>query len=205
MARSQSSPSNTLLEGPVSPEDVTPEVCDVLGRPAETNLLVISYSDDPDAWLRNWRRTAGERPAEFGFVNVGVTTRSTASASSPSSTCRSAPTARSPSPDDTLPVAAAVSDPADLATVGVRASEYLETWREEDRRSVVLLDSLTALLDAVALERAARFVHLLGGRIESVDGRGYFLADPADHDDAALGVLREHVDSVVTADSSPPT
>jgi len=164
--------------------------------------LVISYSRDSDAWLRNWRRTTGERPPEFGFVNVGVTTRSAASAPKSGPTARSALTARSPSPGDTLPVAAAVSDPTDLATVGVRASEYLETWREEDRRSVVLLDSLTGLLDAVSLDRAARFVHLLGGRIESVDGRGYFLADPVDHDDASLGVLREHVDSVVTADSS---
>ncbi|UPV76475.1 hypothetical protein M0R89_20145 (plasmid) [Halorussus limi] len=196
MSSPQSPPSNTLLAGFASPEDAIPEVCEALGRPAETNLLVISYSDNPDAWVRNWQRTAGERPSEFGFVNVGAKTRSAVAASGSGST------ARSPSPGDTLPVAAAVSDPADLGRVGVRASEYLEAWADDDRRSVVVLDSLTALLDAATLERAAHFVHVLAGRVESVDGRGYFLMDPVDHDDVSVGVFREYVDAVVDLDAS---
>jgi hypothetical protein len=183
-------------------------MCETLERPAESNLLAISYSGDPDPWLRNWQRVAGERPSEFGFVSVGAKTRSAAAESSPTSNGPTSrhPTSggRSPPTDGTLPVATAVPDPTDIARVGVRASEYLEAWAGNGCRSVVVLDSLTALVDAVGIERAVHFVHLLSGRVESVDGRGYYLLDPADHDDVALGVLREAVDSVADLDASLP-
>lgn len=189
MSSSQPSPSNTLLGVSASPAGVPSEVYDVLSRPAETNLLVLSYRGGPDEWIRDWKNHVGELPAEVGFVTVGEITRSASTWSGTS--------ARSPTSDDTMPLAVTVSDPTDLAAVGVRASEYLETWDGNGRQTVVILDSLTGLLDAVALDQAFRFLHLLTGRVENVDGRGYYLLNPDAHDDRSLSTVRELVDAAV--------
>nr|WP_210424118.1 hypothetical protein [Halorussus ruber] len=169
-----------------------PEVFDVLARPAETNLLVVSYRDGPDEWLQNCRQHVGELPAEVGFVNVGEMTRSASASLS-----ASGGPSRSPTPADALPLAATVEDPADLTAVGVRASEYLETWDCNGNRTVVVLDSVTGLLEAVSLDRAFEFLHLLAGRVESVDGRIYFLLHPEAHDDRSLSIVRELADAAV--------
>lgn len=187
MSCPQPSSSSTLLGVSASPTGVPSEVYDVLGRPAETNLLVLSYRDGPDAWLGDWKRHVGDPPAEVGFVTVGEMARS---ASVPSGPARS-------SPGDALPLAETVEDPANLATLGVRASEYLETWDGNGNRTVVVLDSLTGLLDAVSLNRAFEFLHLLAGRVESVDGRAYYLLDPEAHDCESVSVVRELADAAV--------
>lgn len=189
MSLSESCPSNTLLGVSVTPSGVPSAVCDVLSRPAETNLLVVSYRAGPDEWLRNWQNHVGELPAEVGFINVGEMTRSAATQSGAS--------ARSLTPGVTMPPVSTVEEKGDLATVGTRASEYLETWDDNGRQTVVVLDSLTGLLEAVDLERAFQFLHLLAGRVESVSGRGYYLLNPDAHDDQSLSILRELADDTV--------
>lgn len=209
MSRSHSTPANTLLERSPPADAGVAAVADLLDRPAETDLLVVSYRDGPDAWLPELRSRVGGLPPEVGFVNVSVETRSAASAAPPSDRSLSPSPSGSPSEHpsssdaaDELPVAVAVSDPTDLARIGVRASEYLEAWSGDGRRTAVVLDSVTAMLADVALERAFSFLHLLSGRVESVDGRGYFLADPAAHDDRVVTVVRELADDVVRLGAS---
>lgn len=202
MSRSLSPPANTLLEGVASCGHPEPEVYDVLSRPEETNLLVLSYSQGPDAWLRNWQTSVGDLPSEVGFVHVGVKTRSAAAKfgdviSDPNSTDSDS----EPFPSGDPFLTDAVSDPADLARIGIYASEYLEAWDGNGHETVVLLDSLTELLENVSLDHAFKFLHILGTRIESVDGRGYYLVDPSAHDDHSLAVVRELVDSVVDLDA----
>lgn len=193
MSRSLSTSLNTLLEGTASREGVQSAVYDVLDRSGETNLLVLSYSDGPDPWLQNWRTHVGDIPSEVGFVHVGVKTRSAATLGTAS---------RDPTPPG-LPLAPdAVSDPSDLARLGIYASEYLESWADNGRQTVVYLDSLTELLEHVDSERAFRFLHYLTARVESVDGRGYYLIDPSAHDHHSLTVVRELVDEVVELDGS---
>jgi hypothetical protein len=189
MSSSELLPSHTLVGVSTSSTGLPSEVCDTLSRPAETNLLVLSYRDSPDEWLRSWQNRVGELPAEVGFVHVGETTRSAAS--------RSGASARPQTPGDTLPLAETVSDPTDLAAVGVRASEYLEAWDGNGRQTVVVLDSLTGLLEFVDLDRAFRFLHVLTGRVESVGGRGYYLLDPDAHDDRSVSTVRELANATV--------
>lgn len=189
MSLSSSPPTNTLVE---CPDGEGSEVYDVLDRPSETNLLVVSYRHGPDEWFRRWRTEVGSLPSEVGFVDVGETTRSTAAQSQSG--------ADSPSPAEPLPFVDAVADPADLSRLGVRISQYLESWTGNGRQTVVCVDSLTALLDHVETQRAFRFLHILAGRVESVDGAGYYLLDPTAHDDESLALLREFADSTVEFD-----
>lgn len=184
--RSPPSSRNVLVESPALRDDATAGATDVLDSPGETNLLVVSYRDDPDAWLQRWRTRAESLPAEFGFVRVGETTRSAAA------TAGGARTARG-----TLPLVAAVSDPSDLTGLGIRVSEYLERWAGNGNRTVIWFDSVTALLQFVDLDRAYRFLHVLSGRVKSVDGRGYYLLDPSAHDDRTVAILQELADDAV--------
>lgn len=200
VSRSLSPAANTLLEVAPSNEETESAVFDVLNRSEETNLLVLSYRESPDVWLRNWQAAVGDLPEEVGFVHVGVKTRSTSAA--PSAPIPSSPTASSSSPDsafdgNVVPLADAISDPTDLARLGVCASEYLEAWDANDRETVVYLDSLTLLLEHVELSRAFSFLHVLAGRVESVDGRAYYQLDPSAHDEECLSVVRELADAVM--------
>lgn len=197
MSHSQATPSNTLLKQSSADAGVD-AVSEVLDRPEETDLLVVSYRDGPESWFRRLESLVGDLPPEVGFVNVGVKTRSGASAAS--SPPRSDPARRRSSPGGAPPVTAPVSDPTDLGTVGVRASEYLESWEDDGRRTVVVLDSVTAMLEKADLERVFSFLHLLAGRIESVDGCGYYFVDPSAHEDHVLAVIREHADRVIRLD-----
>lgn len=189
MSHSEPLPYNTLLGVSASPSGVPSEVYDAIGRPAETNLLIISYRTGPGEWLRDWRDRVGELPAEVGFLNVGEMPRSAAT--------RSGASACSLNPGAAMPITEAISDPTDLATLGVRASEYLEAWDGNGHQTVVVLDSVTCLLEAVDLDRAFRFLHVLAGRVESVDGRAYHLLDPTVHDDRSVSTLREFADDAV--------
>lgn len=199
MSRSLATPANTLLEGSLSRETTQSAVFDVLSRPDATNLLVLSYRDNPDAWLQDWHATVGDLPEELGFVHVGAETRSTSAAPSVRIPTSPSPVSSSDSKTgpDTVPLADAVSDPTDLARLGVYASEYLETWDGNGRETVVYLDSLTDMLKHAALPRVFSFLHVLAGRVESVDGRCFCLLDPTAHDDRSVVVVRELADAVV--------
>lgn len=170
------------------------DVYDVLDRPAETNLLVLSYDEGPESWLHEWQTRVGGLPSEVGFVHVGVQTRSAATAPVEASLGQS--------PDCSPLLPDVVSDPTDLPALGVALSEYLESWADNGRQTVVYLDSLTKLLEHVDADRAYKFLHLLAGRVGSVNGRGYYRLDPSAHDDQSLAVVRELADSVVDLDAS---
>lgn len=200
MSRSLSPSTNTLLEGSGSRASARPAVYDVLDRPVETNLLVLSYSEGPDAWLRNWRTHAGDLPERVGFVHIGAATRSAAGADGDASADGFADPSladASSRPDAFLPDA--VSDPTDLAQVGICVSEYLEAW-DDDRETLVFFESLTDLLDHVSLHRAFKFLQVLTARIENADGHGYYLVDSSAHGTTSLAALRELVDAAVTLD-----
>lgn len=208
MSRSLSPSTNTLIEDSGSRDGAASEVYDVLDSPEETDLLVLSYAEGPDAWLQNWRAHAGELPEQFGFVHVGVTTRSavaaTQSADALAETASPDPPASPDAPAATdLLLPDAVPDPTDLAQVGICASEYLESWDGDGRETVVFVDSLTHLLDHATLSRAFKFLQVLTARVESVDGRGYYLVDPSAHGTTSLAALRELMDATMSLDDSP--
>lgn len=186
MHRSSRRGGNALLLAPALDDDAEDGVFGTLTEsPSETNLLVVSYLDGPDEWLPDLRAYAETLPADVGFVRVGETTRSAATATA------------NVAPDSRFPAVNAVSDPADLTGLGILVSEYFERWAETDRRTVLYVDSVTALLQFVELDQAYRFLHVLGGRVRSVDGTAYYRLDPDAHESRTLAVLRNLMDSVV--------
>ncbi len=41
------------------------------------------------------------------------------------------------------------------------------------------------------LETVFRFVHVLAGRIDSIDGIGFFVIDPTTHDESTVNTLKQ--------------
>lgn len=114
----------------------------------------------------------------------GETTRSAATASTTTSG------------SDPLQVVEAIGNPADLTALGIRVSQYLEQWAETTTQIVVCIDSLTVLLHYVELERVYRFLHVLSGRLRSVEARAYLLAPDA-HDAQTVAVLQTLMDDTI--------
>lgn len=88
-----------------------------------------------------------------------------------------------------------VAGPDDLTGYGVALSQTLEAW--DDATVVVVLDSLTTLLQHVSSEAAFRFVHVLAGRVARESGALVCQLDPAAHDDQTVASLLQPFDVVV--------
>lgn len=179
--------ANTGLWVPTMETDTEASVYEILSEspPSETNLLVISHRKGPDNWIGGWQTQVGTTPANLGFVHVGEVTRSTA-ASSPSALASSSP-----------PFLTAISDPTDLTGLGIQISEYLKEWTATDNQITVYFDSLSVLLQFCELNRVYRFLHVLSGRIKSVNGRAYYRLDPDAHDTQTISTIQNLMDEII--------
>jgi archaellum biogenesis ATPase FlaH len=122
----------------------------------------------------------------MGMVSVEDSTRSVASASSGGSELMGAN-----KPIET------VSSPNDLTGLGIRITEFLADWEDNDNRTVVCFDSLTALLQYVELETAYEFLHILTGRMAALDAFAHFHMDPDAHDQQTIESISTLMDAVV--------
>lgn len=85
-----------------------------------------------------------------------------------------------------------VSGPSDLTGIGMRFSDVYRDFKREDIDRVRTgLCSVSTLLSFGDLRTVSRFVHTLVGRIDSVDGLGVFVVDPAGHDEQAVNTLSQ--------------
>jgi KaiC/GvpD/RAD55 family RecA-like ATPase len=91
-----------------------------------------------------------------------------------------------------------VSSPADLTGIGIGVSEQLRRFAEtEYRRTRVGFYSLSTLLMYAELETVFRFLHVLTGRIESIEGLGMFAIDPTTHDRSTINTLKQLYDGMI--------
>jgi len=162
---------------------------------ADTNVLWVSFTKSPDQQLRRWREHADGQPAEMGIVSVEDSTRSVAADAG-------APATGGPSLPETNAPIETVTSPNDLTGLGIRITEFLTDWAENDNRTVVCFDSLTALLQYVELETAYEFLHILTGRLASVDAFAHFHMDPEAHDSQTIEILTGLMDGVVEVDEA---
>jgi hypothetical protein len=85
-----------------------------------------------------------------------------------------------------------VSGPSDLTGMGMRYSDVYREFHQSDIEQVRTgLFSLSTLLSFGELATVSRFVHTLVARIDSVDGLGVLLIDPAIHDDRTVSTLAQ--------------
>lgn len=90
--------------------------------------------------------------------------------------------------------------PNDLTQLGIAVTEQLQEWADGNRRAVVCFDSLTALLQYSDRDAAYEFLHVVTGRIRSVDAVAHFHFDPSAHDDQTFAQVATLMDAVVEVD-----
>lgn len=181
--------SNSTLLLASSFTEGTEECCSELLHPgvaSESNVLWVSYTKSPDQQLRRWQAHSTDSPANMGMVSVDDSTRSVA-ADTGGDTDLMAPN---------KPVES-VSSPTDLTGLGIRITEFLRDWEDNENRTVVCFDSLTSLLQYVELETAYEFLHILTGRLAAVDAFAHFHMDPDAHDEQTIESVTSLMDAVV--------
>lgn len=94
------------------------------------------------------------------------------------------------------------SSPVDMTGIGIALSEFLEEFqgRVRDRRHRVLLHSLSTMLMYSDLQTVFRFLHVLSGRVQSVDGLGLYVIDATAHDDRTMNTLKQLFDGVLAVE-----
>lgn len=181
--------ANSTLLLASSFDEATDECCTQFlhpSAPKDSNVLWVSYTKSPDQQLRRWQAHAAERPANMGMVSVEDSTRSVAADAGGTSDLMG----------PNRPVET-VSSPNDLTGLGIRITEFLTDWEENDNQTVVCFDSLTALLQYVELETAYEFLHILAGRMATVDAFAHFHMDPEAHDEQTVESITTLMDAVV--------
>ena len=178
--------SNVLLLAP-SLGSHGRDVCfDLLAEtpPAETNVLVISYTQTPGELVDDWTDHVGTPPIRGGVVSVG---QGEAGA------------------EDSSWAVKSVENPSDLTGVGIELSEFLSgiaSTAEDGENIAVCFNSVTSLLQYADLQRVFRFLHVVTGRIKTVGGVGHFHLDPDAHDEQTLATLKGLFDAVVEVDEN---
>lgn len=91
-----------------------------------------------------------------------------------------------------------VSSPADLTGIGIGVSEQLRRIADANvDRTRVGFYSLSTLLMYSELETVFRFLHVITGRIESIDGLGIVTIDPTTHDLSTTNTLKQLFDGLI--------
>ena len=99
-----------------------------------------------------------------------------------------------------------ITHPTDLTAIGQAINDVCSRWGDLDAPTVCWFDSLDAALASSAPKDVFRFVHLLIGRLESVEASVYVHLDSSGVPDATVGKfarLFEHVRDERSSDRLP--
>jgi len=91
-----------------------------------------------------------------------------------------------------------VNSPGDVTGLGIGVTEQLRRFAEGGtERNRVVFHSLSTLLMYSEIETVFRFLHVLTGRIDSVDGIGLFTLDPTTHEEGDVNTLKQLFDGEI--------
>lgn len=89
------------------------------------------------------------------------------------------------------------SSPNDLTGVGISTTQALSAVHEDGGRPRVVVDNLSTLLQYNSLERIYRFLHVMNGRVRSVDGVTIQVIHADAHTDREVATLAHLFDTVI--------
>jgi hypothetical protein len=187
VAAALSESSNVLVLSPTMDPEARTAYFDSLlpAHPANLHVLGITYTRSADDWLEEWRAATGGLPSECAIVSVDEVTRSASAAA----------TGGGLSPTGTQ--VETVSSPDDLTGLGIAMGKYLSGWQGQQARPLIIVDSLTVMLQYVQLQRAFRFLHVMSNRVKAAGAISHYHLDPGAHDDQTVATLASLFDAIV--------
>ena len=181
-------PADVLLLGPLRGTDCDRNCVSLLSLapPDRTNMLAVTVTRSANDWLSMWQQHSPASAASLTIVSLGDETRGESSST----------TISTPNGSETITIET-VADPSDLTRLGVTLSRLLSEVTTPEERTAVCVHSLTALLQYIEPRRLFRFLHLLRGKLDSVDASAHYHLDPGAHDEQTVGLFRSLFDTVV--------
>lgn len=158
--------------------------------PVDVDFLSVSLDGTIDDVLDRWNSHVGETPGRTAIVTTGESTRGAATTASSGTSL--------PGTDVSL---TSVSDPGDLTGLGIKVSQALSTWEDDDNDLTLCFDSLTTLLQFADVRRVFQFVHVLTQRIRSAGARAHFHMDANAHDPQQVATIRSLFDQTYELDA----
>lgn len=155
-------------------------VFDLLPGEGPTDALAVTCRRSSE-FVREWRDRTDRRPRNVGVLGVGEPMRSAA--------------ATAPAPAERTPIRG-VADPTDTDGIRDAAAEFVEAW-PADGRTVVFVDSVTALSNHLDVEEVVEFVETFARGLDVRDAFGCFCLRPAAHDRATVRRVASLFDTVV--------
>ena len=140
------------------------------------NVLEITYERTPEAVVADWRDRFDGLPGRLVVLSLNGSGHGEGVA-------------------DPNAVVSTVS-PYSLTELGMRIQRCLGLFSEADGRTLVTLDSVTAMLQFVDDRRAYRFLHTVTGQLRNAGADAEFRFDPNAHADRTLHVLKTTFDEV---------
>lgn len=126
--------------------------------------IVVSYEHSGEEWLSGFD---GAMPDELTVISVGESNRSTAAAGSDSSSFPELPAGE--------PRIEGIAAPTDLTALGMTILERVRSYEASGEGEIVLcFDSIDALLEAVPLRTAFRFLHILTALLVAHDVTAHY-------------------------------
>ena len=179
--------ANILLLAPTSHPHDDQACVDLLSVEPfdQANVLSVTFVPSAEDRLNVWQKHAGELPANTRIISVGDFTRSATARSTGSDF------PEAPFQIDT------VSDPSDIAELGIRVSEHLSAWEGNQNQTIMCFHSLTPLLQNADLLAVFRFLHVLSGRLSSAGAISHYHMDPSAHDEQTLRTIAPLFDVVI--------
>jgi len=176
--------SNVLVLGSLQGDGCNEACTTLLSPPSPADTVVaVTVTRSARNWLSTWRQFSSYSPARMAIVSLGEEARESITVST-----RSGP--------ETIAIET-LSDPSDLTRLGITLSRLLSEAASADSPTTVCVHSLTALLQYVEPQRLFRFLHILRGRLSSVDAVAHYHLDPTAHDERTVGAFRSLFDVVV--------
>lgn len=154
--------------------------------PDRTNILAVTVTRSANDWLSMWQQHSSGSPGSMVVVSLGEET-----GDAPTST-----TISTQSGPEQIKIET-VSDPSDLTRVGIMFSRLVSEISTTEEQTAVCFHSLTAMLQYVEPRRLFRFLHILRGKLSSVDAMAHYHMDPEAHDTQTVSVFKSLFDTVV--------
>lgn len=160
------------------------------GNPAGS--IVVTFSQTPDQWISEAKRSSDELPAHIELLCVGEHVRSAASE------IEDGVGLPVPDRESRIRVTTATS-PGNLTELGVRITESIEALEEQDELTgmTFCLDSLTDLLPNASMKTTMKFLQVLTTQLDRNDIFGHFHLNPEAHTEQDLAKLETLFDAVI--------
>lgn len=129
-------------------------------RSERPNLLGVTVDRSIQLFLADWRATVGRKPGDVSLVSVGEATRS-ATDSASAGGCSGGDQVRT------------VADPTDLDAVERQIESLLDDWRPRPEPTVIVVDTVTGLLDVAPERDVAAFAADLADLVADADAFGF--------------------------------